>query len=78
MTLTVWRGTEEELSLLQQIICRNGDCSCPDDGEWLPGCAVHRKIADDQRLLNGLVFARRIARRLEAEEKTRQRVQPAA
>jgi hypothetical protein len=37
-------------------------------GVRLVTCAPHRMLTDDQRALNGLLFARRMAQRLLGEE----------
>jgi len=37
-------------------------------GVRLVTCAPHRMLTDDQRALNGLLFARRMAQRLRGEE----------
>jgi hypothetical protein len=39
-------------------------------GVRLVTCAPHRMLTDDQRALNGLLFARRMAQRLLGEEFT--------
>jgi hypothetical protein len=40
-------------------------------GVRLATCAPHRMLTDDQRALNGLLFARRMAERLNREEFSR-------
>ncbi|MCA1644065.1 MAG: hypothetical protein LC797_00905 [Chloroflexi bacterium] len=40
-------------------------------GVRLATCAPHRMLTEDQRALNGLLFARRMAERLNREEFTR-------
>jgi hypothetical protein len=40
-------------------------------GVRLATCAPHRMLTEDQRALNGLLFARRMAERLQREEFSR-------
>ena len=40
-------------------------------GVRLATCAPHRMLTDDQRALNGLLFARRMTKRLLSEEFSR-------
>ena len=42
-------------------------------GVRLATCAPHRMLTEDQRALNGLLFARRLVERLRREELTRTR-----
>ena len=42
-------------------------------GVRLATCAPHRMLTEDQRALNGLLFARRMAERLRHEEFSRAR-----
>jgi hypothetical protein len=65
---TIWNGTDEEARRLMRAIERNCNCSNPLTG---PGgmCAPHRMILEDQRALDGLLFARRIVARLTDEER---------
>jgi hypothetical protein len=42
-------------------------------GVRLATCAPHRMLTEDQRALNGLLFARRMAERLSHEEFSRAR-----
>jgi hypothetical protein len=64
----IWHGTQTESQELIGAITRY--CVCPPtaaDGASLE-CAPHRMLLTDQRALNGLVFARRIADQLRTEE----------
>ena len=64
----VWHGTREEAVQLTTAIAAN--CCCefdPTTGERVTTCAAHSMI-EDQRLLDGLVFARFMAKRLIQQE----------
>jgi len=69
-----WHGTQQESDDLLRIAASN--CTC-QEGAW-PGatgvCDIHRMLREDQRALDGLVFARRIAERLSREEQLGQTV----
>ena len=47
-------------------------------GVRLATCAPHRMLTEDQRALNGLLFARRMAERLSREEFSRAKSTPAS
>jgi len=47
-------------------------------GVRLATCAPHRMLTEDQRALNGLLFARRMAERLLREEFSRAKSTPAS
>jgi hypothetical protein len=66
----VWRGTtEESLALLAAV---ESNCVCVFDfeakGARVSVCDAHALLVQGQRVLNGLVFARRIADRLVRQE----------
>jgi hypothetical protein len=65
---TDWRGTTSEWHALLAAVTRNCECG----GEWglcMYPCSAHTLITDgDQHALDRLLFARRIAPRLVAEE----------
>ncbi len=65
----IWRGTAAESQALVDAIDHN--CTCEF---WrnvrLTCCPAHRMLVEDQRALDGLLFARRIADRLRREEWT--------
>jgi hypothetical protein len=63
-----WHGTQEESFALISAISRNCTCEFGLMGVRLSVCAPHALLTDDQRALDGLLFARRMARRLLAEE----------
>jgi hypothetical protein len=53
--------------LLLQAVQAHCECTL-DRGRTVGTCAAHRMLACDQRALNGLLFMRRLAARLVAEE----------
>ena|SRR5438105_1725460 len=67
----VWHGTQQESFDLVNAIARNCTCEFGLMGVRLATCAPHRMLTEDQRALNGLLFARRMAERLRHEEFTR-------
>ena len=64
----VWYGTQQESFDLVNAVARNCECQFGMMGVRLSTCAPHRMLMEDQRALNGLLFARRIAERLRREE----------
>ena len=62
-----WNGTTDEaLALLHAL---RAHCECRiDDGRTVAPCASHAMLAHDQRAVDGLLFMRRMAARLLAEE----------
>jgi hypothetical protein len=64
----VWHGTQQESFDLVNAIARNCTCEFGLMGVRLVTCAPHRMLTEDQRALNGLLFARRMAERLRNEE----------
>jgi len=69
----VWHGTQQESFDLVNAIARNCTCEFGLMGVRLSTCAPHRMLTEDQRALNGLLFARRMAARLQREELSRER-----
>ena len=69
----VWHGTQQESFDLVNAIARNCTCEFGLLGVRLATCAPHRMLTEDQRALNGLLFARRMAERLRREEFSRVR-----
>jgi hypothetical protein len=63
-----WNGTVEEFRALSAAV--NRACECPDKLGWQTAtrCAAHQMLCKDQRAVDGLLFARRIAARLRCEE----------
>src|SRR5262249_439915 len=66
----VWHGSQQESFDLVNAIARNCTCEFGLMGVRLATCAPHRMLTEDQRALNGLLFARRMAERLRREEFT--------
>jgi hypothetical protein len=64
----IWNGTPEELLELLAAVQRN--CTCITDvmGDRASVCEAHTMLVQHQRVLNGLLFARRIAKRFIREE----------
>jgi hypothetical protein len=66
---TIWHGTlQESRDLLAAV---NKNCACVVDGRGVRSvsCAAHWMLVDEQRALDGLIFARRCLReRLRREE----------
>lgn len=67
----VWHGTQQESFDLVNAIARYCTCEFGLMGVRLATCAPHRMLTEDQRALNGLLFARRMQARLQKEEFTR-------
>jgi hypothetical protein len=65
MKQTRWNGTESELHQLVNAVARNCVCGENQAPPWR--CAAHIMLFD-QRAVDGLVFARRIVKRLLVEE----------
>jgi hypothetical protein len=63
----IWNGSPDEaLALLQALTAH---CTCHiADGRILAACPGHMMLAHDQRAIDGLLFMRRLAARLLAEE----------
>jgi hypothetical protein len=72
----VWHGTQQESFDLVNAIARNCTCEFGLMGVRLATCAPHRMLTEDQRALNGLLFGRRMAERLNREEFSRARTNP--
>ena len=72
----VWHGTQQESFDLVNAIARNCTCEFGLMGVRLATCAPHRMLTEDQRALNGLLFARRMAERLNREELSRTTIAP--
>lgn len=64
----VWHGTQAETFELLQALSRNCSCVVTAEGVRLSTCAPHQMLSSDQRAIDGLLFARRIAERLRTEE----------
>ena len=68
MNATIWHGTQSESFELVAALSRNCSCEVAADGTRLKTCAPHQMLIDDQRALDGLLYARRIRHRLLKEE----------
>jgi len=65
----VWHGDSTEMEALLQAAAHNCGCGRSRSAQdWNTRCSAHRMLAFDQRALDGLLFVRRLTRRLEAEE----------
>jgi hypothetical protein len=64
----LWNGTEAESYALLEAIARYCVCVYADTGALTVACQTHEALVHSQRFLDGLLFARRIARRLINEE----------
>jgi len=62
-----WNGTADEALALLHALQAHCECRVVD-GRILAPCAAHEMLARDQRAIDGLLFMRRIAPRLLAEE----------
>ena len=67
-TSVLWHGTQTEALELLQALSRNCSCVITAEGVRLSTCAPHEMLSSDQRAVDGLLFARRIAPRLRSEE----------
>ncbi len=64
----IWYGTQAETFELLQALSRNCSCVVTAEGVRLSTCAPHQMLVNEQRAIDGLLFARRIRGRLESEE----------
>jgi len=67
-TSVIWHGTQTEALELLQALSRNCSCVITAEGVRLSTCAPHDMLASEQRAVDGLLFARRIAAQLRSEE----------
>ena len=63
-----WNGTQQESFDLVSAVAHNCACEFGLMGVRVTTCTAHQMLVEDQRALNGLIFARRIATRLRSEE----------
>jgi hypothetical protein len=69
LTTTVqWHGTRPEGVELAATLDRHCSCEFNEQGRRVSICAPHAILISDQRAVDGLLFARRIAARLRTEE----------
>lgn len=67
MMTVEWHGAEQEITTLRNAVARN--CTCTPSDEIVPlDCPAHKMLLQDQRALDGLLFAHRIAACLRREE----------
>jgi hypothetical protein len=64
----LWHGSQTEALELLQALSRNCSCVVTAEGVRLSTCAPHEMLSSDQRAVDGLLFARRIAPQLRSEE----------
>ena len=76
-TPVVWHGTADEaLALLAAV---DAHCTCRKQGNRrVTPCPPHTMLALDQRAVDGLLFMRRLAQRLVAQEFAQPEAAPAA
>jgi hypothetical protein len=67
----IWNGTEAESHDLLGSMQRHCACEFDKAGARVRTCGPHEALVHNQRFLDGLLFARRIADRLRAEEWSR-------
>jgi hypothetical protein len=64
----IWNGTPEERLDLLAAVQHNCVCIFDAKGARVSVCEAHTMLVQHQRVLNGLLFARRIAKRFVGEE----------
>ena len=64
----IWHGTQTEALELLQALSHNCSCVVTAEGVRLTTCAPHDMLTSEQRAVDGLLFARRIALQLRREE----------
>ena len=62
-----WNGTTDEALALLHALREHCDCHV-EQGRTVAPCAGHQMLARDQRAVDGLLFMRRLAPRLLAQE----------
>jgi hypothetical protein len=62
-----WNGTTDEALALLHALREHCDCRV-EQGRTVASCAGHHMLARDQRAVDGLLFMRRMAARLVAQE----------
>lgn len=67
---TTWHGTPDELSALVAVVRHHCTCQVVG-GSTQSACGAHAMLEHDQRAVDGLVWMRRLAGRLRAEEAVR-------
>ncbi len=64
---TTWHGTSQEAEELRGVLEQHCTCQTLDPSANPLGCPAHALLAS-QRMLDGLLFGRRLRRRLLGEE----------
>jgi hypothetical protein len=64
----IWNGTDEERGELLDALARHCACVYDTCGARTHTCSPHTAFITSQRFLDGLVFVRRIASQILAEE----------
>jgi hypothetical protein len=64
----IWNGTPEERLELLEAVHRNCACITDFNGARVAVCEAHTMLVHHRRVLDGLLFARRIAQRFICEE----------
>jgi hypothetical protein len=64
----IWRGDQQEALELLGAVARHCTCAIDARGLRYSSCPSHRMLVEDQRALDGLLFARWLADRLRGEE----------
>ena len=65
----IWHGSQQASLELLAAVAHN--CACRvRDGKTVSPCAAHRMLVEDQRAIDGLLFARTIVAHLLKEELT--------
>jgi len=64
--LTIWQGNEQETNALVSAITSN--CKAKTEGYACDASCTAHGLLRDQRAMDGLLFMRRMAKRLEAGE----------
>jgi hypothetical protein len=64
----LWHGSQTEALELLQALSHNCSCVVTAEGVRLSTCPPHEMLSSEQRAVDGLLFARRIAAQLRREE----------
>ena len=67
-TRNVWHGSHQESLELVNAVARYCTCELGPMGAEVAMCDAHHMLLEDQRALDGLLFARRLAAQLQREE----------
>jgi len=64
----LWHGSQAEALDLLQALSRHCSCVVTAEGARVSTCPPHQMLSVDQRAIDGRLFVRRIAVRLQLEE----------